>query len=51
MTTGQHLVKLRVISPVQFVDWHLPDGVGPTGAVAGVAVALVGHSANEKQAN
>ena len=43
MATGESLVEAGVITPVQLVDGHLPDGLAPGGAVVGVAVALVGH--------
>ena len=43
MTARQGLVKSGVVSPVQFVDDHLPDRVGPRGTVLGVTVTLVGH--------
>ena len=43
MTSGQSLVKGGVVSSVKLVDDHLPDGVGPGGALAGVTVTLVGH--------
>ena len=44
VTTGQALIKVRVISAVQLVDHHLPDRVAPGGAVLGITVALVGHA-------
>ncbi len=44
VTTGQPLVKAGVVSPVQLIDDHLPDGVAPGGAALGVAVALVRHA-------
>ena len=43
MTSGQSLVKGGVVSPVQLVDDHLPDWVGPGGAFLGVTVTLVRH--------
>ena len=40
---GQLLVEVDVVASVQLVDGQLPDGVAARGALAGVAVALVGH--------
>ena len=47
VTTGQGLVKVRVISAIELIDDHLPDWVGARRAVLGVAVALVGHAVVE----
>jgi len=44
MTTGQILIKVGIITPVELVDGHLPDWMRPTGAVVVVTVALVRHS-------
>ena len=49
MATGESLVEAGVITPVQLVDGHLPDGLAPGGAVVGVAVALVGHPEKNKK--
>merc|ERR1711862_1005021 len=43
VTSGQSLIKGGVISPVKLVNDHLPDGVGPGGALASVTVTLVRH--------
>ena len=44
VTAGEALVERGVLPPVQLVNGQLPDGVRPGRAVAGVAVAFVGHS-------
>merc|ERR1719295_1091682 len=43
VTSGQSLIKGGVVSPVKLVNDHLPDGVGPGGALASVTVTLVRH--------
>lgn len=44
VTTGKGLVEGGVITTIQLVHHHLPDGVATGRAVVGVAVALVGHA-------
>ena len=46
---GQPLVEVHVVASVQLVERQLPDGVAAGGALAGVAVALVGHPKKERQ--
>ena len=43
MATSETLVKVRVVTSVKLVDWHLPDGVASAWTVSRVAVALVWH--------
>ena len=43
VATRKALVKVRIVSPVQLIDDHFPDGVAARGAPLSVAVALVGH--------
>lgn len=43
MTTGQSLVEVGIVTAIQLVDDHLPDGVTPGRAVLGIAVAFMGH--------
>ena len=52
MTSGQILVKVRIIPPVQLIDWHLPDcWMRPAGAVASITVTLVRHPVNRQFSN
>lgn len=44
VATGEGFVEGRVVSPVQFVHDHFPDGVASARAIVGVSVAFVGHS-------
>jgi len=44
VTSSQIFIKVRVITPVKLIDWHLPDWMGSAGAVVVVPVALVGQS-------
>ena len=49
MTSGQILVKVRIIPPVQLVNWHLPDGrMRPAGAVTSITVTLMRHPVNRQ---
>ena len=44
MATGQRFVECRIVTAIQLVDDHLPDGVAAAGAVLCVADALVRHA-------
>jgi len=48
MTTGQGLVEGGVITTIELVNDHLPDGVAAAGAVLGIADTLVGHAEVER---
>jgi len=43
-TTGQRFIEVRVVTAIQFVDDHLPDGVTTTGTSTTVSAALVGST-------
>jgi hypothetical protein len=44
VTSGQILVKVRIVSPVQLIDGKLPDWVTSAGTIPSVTVTLVRHS-------
>lgn len=44
VTTGQTFVEIGVVSAIQFVDDHFPNGVASGGASLCVTVAFVGHA-------
>lgn len=48
VATRKRFVKGWVVTSVQLVHDHLPDGMTPAGAVVGVAIALVRHSEVER---
>ena len=48
VATGQGFVESRVVTAIQLVDDHFPDGVAARRAVLGVADALVGHAEVER---
>ena len=43
VTSGKFLIKIRVISSVQFINRQFPDGVTPRRAVQRVSMAFVRH--------
>lgn len=43
MTSRKALVKVGIVSSVQLIDDHFPDGVAAGGASLGISVTLVGH--------
>lgn len=43
MTTRKALIKVWIISPVQFIDDHFPDWMTSGWASLSITVALVGH--------
>ena len=47
VTTRQGLIKIWVIPPVELIDDHLPDRMGPRRAVLSIAVALMRHAVVE----
>lgn len=48
VASGQGLVECGVVTTIELVDDHLPDGVAAAGAVLGIADALVRHAEVER---
>ena len=49
MATGESFVNGGILPTIQFVNGQLPDGEAAGGAIATVAVTLVGHPVWEKR--